>query len=47
MNQWLRLHASNAGGTGLIPVWETKVLHAVQCAQIIKKEYTVCMSYKI
>ena len=26
--QWLRLHASNAGGMGLIPVWGTKIPHA-------------------
>ena len=26
--QWLRLHVSNAGGVGLIPVWGTKVPHA-------------------
>ena len=26
--QWLRLHASNAGGIGLIPVWGTKIPHA-------------------
>ena len=23
--QWLRLHTSNAGGTGWIPSWETKM----------------------
>ena len=27
--QWLRLRASNAGGPGSIPVWETKIPHAV------------------
>ena len=26
--QWLRLFAVNAGGTGLIPGWATKILHA-------------------
>ena len=26
--QWLGLHASIAGGMGLIPGWETKILHA-------------------
>ena len=25
--QWLRLRAANAGGTGLIPGRETKILH--------------------
>ena len=27
--QWLRLHASNAGGSGLIPVWGIKIPHAM------------------
>ena len=27
--QWLRLCAPNAGGSGLIPGWGTKILHAV------------------
>ena len=26
--RWLRLHASNAGGMSLIPVWGTKIPHA-------------------
>ena len=26
--QWLRLHAPNAGGTGSIPGWVTKISHA-------------------
>ena len=26
--QWLRLRASTAGGTGLIPGWGTKIPHA-------------------
>ena len=26
---WLRLCASNAGGSGSIPGWETKILHAM------------------
>ena len=26
--QWLRLHASTAGGTGSIPGWGTKIPHA-------------------
>ena len=29
MVQWLRLHASNAGGTDLIPGQETQIPHAV------------------
>ena len=28
--QRLRLHASNAGGVGSIPGWETKIPHAMQ-----------------
>ena len=28
MVQWLRLHASNGGGTGSIPGWGTKIPHA-------------------
>ena len=31
--QWLRLSATKAGGTGLIPGWKTKILHAVGCTQ--------------
>ena len=27
--QWLRLHASSAGGAGSIPGWGTKIPHAV------------------
>ena len=27
--QWLGLHASTAGGTGLIPGWRTKILNAM------------------
>ena len=34
--QWLRLHASNAGGTGLIPGWVTKIPHATWHSQKIK-----------
>ena len=30
MVQWLRLHASNAGGTGLIPVQEIKLLQSIE-----------------
>ena len=35
--QWLRFHASNAGGMGLIPDWGTKIPHAMQCAQQLQK----------
>ena len=28
MVQWLRLHASKAGGVGSVPGWGTKTLHA-------------------
>ena len=42
MVQWLRLHAFNAGGMGLIPGQETKILHAiphdVQHGQKFKKQ---------
>ena len=31
MVQWLRLHASNAGGLGLIPGQGTVIQHVVQC----------------
>ena len=35
--QWLRLHASTAGGVGSIPGWETKIPHAARCRQKKKK----------
>ena len=35
--QWLRLHASNAGGTGLIPGREAKIPHAAWRGQKKKK----------
>ena len=35
--QWLRLHASSAGGVGSIPVWETKIPHATWHGQKKKK----------
>ena len=38
MVQWLRLCASNAGGTDLIPSLETKILHVAQHGEKIKKE---------
>ena len=36
--QWLRLCASTAGGTGSIPGWRTKILHATKGGQKIKKK---------
>ena len=40
--QWLRLHASNAGGMGSAPSWGTKILPAMQHGQkkihLIQKE---------
>ena len=35
--QWLRIYAPTQGGTGFIPSWGTKVLHAVQYGQKNKK----------
>ena len=34
--QWLRLFAPNAGGTGLIPGWGTKILHVAGYVQKLK-----------
>ena len=31
--QWLGLCASTAGGTGSLPGWGTKILHAAQCGE--------------
>lgn len=36
--QWLRLLASNSGGTGSIPVGGTKIPHAAWCGQKRKKK---------
>ena len=30
--QWLKLHTSNAGGSGLIPGQEAKIPHATRCS---------------
>ena len=38
--QWLRLHASNAGGMGSIPGQGTKIPHAAQCGQIKTHTHT-------
>ena len=35
--QWLGLHASTAGGIGLIPGQRTKTLHASRCGQTKNK----------
>ena len=31
--QWLRVHASEAGGLGVLPDRGTKISHATQCGQ--------------
>ena len=36
--QWLRLHASNAGGIGSIPGQRTKILHVPWCSKKKKKK---------
>ena len=38
--QWLRLHAANAGGVGLIPGRGPKIPHAALCGQKILKKQT-------
>ena len=38
--QWLRLHGPNAGGTGSIPGWGTKIPYATQRGLKKKKEAT-------
>ena len=43
--QWLRLHAANAGGVGLIPGWGTKIPHAALCGQKILKNKQPFMSF--
>ena len=35
--QWLGFHASTAGGAGSVPGGGTKMPHATQCSQEIKK----------
>ena len=40
--QCLRLHASNAGGVGLIPGQGTKILHAKLCSQ---KKKSHCFTF--
>ena len=36
--QWLRLHASNVGGTGLTPDQGTKILHASEAKKNKKRK---------
>ena len=36
--QWLRLHAFTVGGTSSIPGHRTKIPHAAQCSQKLKKK---------
>ena len=47
--QWLRLHASTAGGVGSIPGPGTKILHAKWCSQKKKKEkcriWGLCLNF--
>ena len=38
MAQWLGLRTPNAGGTVLIPGWETKTPHTVGCGQKMQKK---------
>ena len=38
MVQWLRLHAPNAGGMGLIPGWGTKIPYVVGMGKIKLKK---------
>ena len=38
--QWCRLCAPNAGGSGLIPSWETKILHAAWRSKKKKQKKT-------
>ena len=35
--QWLRFHTPNAGDTGSIPGWGTKIMNIMQCGQKKKK----------
>ena len=44
MVQWLRLHASNAGGTGLVPDRGTEIRHATRCGQ--KKNFFFSLKKK-
>ena len=42
--QWLRLHASTAGGTGSIPGQGTKIPHATQSSQKKKRLTWLCFT---
>ena len=35
--QWLRFHTPNAGDTGSIPGWGTKIMNIMQCGQKKKR----------
>ena len=39
MVDWIRLHASNARGEGLIPGWRTKIPHVVKPKKKKKREH--------
>ena len=43
--QWLELHASTAGGAGLIPVRGTKIPQATRHNQLKKKKKTPVMGH--
>ena len=48
MVQWLRLHSSTAGGTGLIPsllIGGTKIPHALQCGQKKNQKQVMYMGF--
>ena len=45
VTQWLGLHASTAGATGLIPVQGTGFLQAAQCGQKKKKKKACASLY--
>ena len=40
-SQWLRFHASTAGGSGLMPSWGTKIPHAAWHSQKIEKKILI------
>ena len=46
MVQWFILTAYNAGGTGSIPCWGTKIPHAMLCGQKIKQNRTTQLKIK-
>ena len=44
VTQWLGLHASTAGATGLMPVQGTGFLQATQCGKKKKKKKGMCIT---